>query len=167
MTSPSLITLPHCANTERISSNGRSQCLEVAPNICKGCFLVQVGPPSIRSPLTDISMGQYCGRDCQQAHWKVHKSDCKSSLIKASWTPSWDLENRQPAFIGGDEGPDLEYVSHGRQKYLWANVPALDIIKLQQNEGVNFAGDLRLLFAGKNYLIRLYKSLTPPQRPGI
>lgn len=167
MTSPYLIALPHCANTERPSSNGRSQCLEVAPNICKGCFLVQVGATSVCSSLTDISMEQYCGKDCQQAHWSVHKSDCKSSLIKTSWRPSWDVEKRQPAFIAADDSPFLDHTSHGRQKYLWGNVPALDLIKLQQNEGFNFAKDLRLLFAGEDYLIRLYKTLTPPQRPGI
>ena len=77
------------------------------------------------------------------------------------------MENRRPAFIDGDEGPLIKYASHGRNKYLWGNVPALDIIKLQQNEGVNFAGDLRLLFAGEDYLIRLYRSLTSAQRLGI
>ena len=161
MTSPYLIARPHCANTERASSNGGSQCLEVALHICKSCFLVQVCPLSVCSPLTDMSVGQYCSKDCQQAHWSVHKCDCKSSLIKASWRPAWDVENRQPAFIGGDEGPFVKNASHGRQKYLWGNVPALDLIKLQQNEGINFAGDLRLLFAGEDYLIRLYESLTP------
>ena len=167
MTSPYLITMHHCVNTERTSSNGRSQCLKAAPNACKGCFLVQVGPSSICSPFTDISMGQYCGKDCQRAHWNVHKSDCKSSLIKASWRPSWDVENRRPAFIDDDEGPLIRYASHGRNKYLWGKVPALDIVKLEQNEGVNFAGNLRLLFAGEDHLIRHYRSLTSPQRLGI
>ena len=64
------------------------------------------------------------------------------------------MEKRQPAFIGGDEGPHVDQVSHGQQKYLWGNVPALDLVKLQQNEGADFAGDLRLLFAGQNYLFR-------------
>ena len=167
MTSPYLITRPHCANTEIASSNGRSQCSEVAPNICNGCFLVQVGAPAVCSPLTDISMEQYCGKVCQQAHWSVHKVDCKSSLIKASWRPSWDVENRRPAFMAGDDSPFLDHTSHGRQVYLWGNVPALDVIKLQHNEGVDFAGNLRLLFAGEDYLVRLYKTLTPPQRPEI
>ena len=167
MTAPQLITRPACANTERTFSNGKSQCLEAAPNICKGCFLVQVGPQTIRFSLIDISVGQYCGKDCQQAHWSVHKSDCKSLLIKVSWKPSWVVEKRQPAFIGGDEGPLFDQVSHGRQKYLWGNVPALDLVKLQQHEGADFAGDLRLLFAGEDYLAKLYQRLTPLQRLGI
>ena len=69
--------------------------------------------------------------------------------------------------MAGDDSPFLNHTSHGRQKYLWGNVPALDLIKFHQNEGANFGGDLRLLLAGEVYLIRLYKTLTPPQRPGI
>ena len=154
MTLPHPTSLPHCANTERAFSHGRSPCLEVAPNICKGCFLVQVGSPYVCSHLVDVNMAQYCGKDCQQAHWSVHKNDCKSSLMKVAWRPSWDVEARHPAFINKDGGPLI--TSHGREKYLWGNVPALDLLNLQQNEGVDFAEDLRLLFAGENYFVRLY-----------
>ena len=77
------------------------------------------------------------------------------------------MENRRPAFMAGDDSPFLDHTSHGRQVYLWGNVPALDVIKLQHNEGVDFAGNLRLLFAGEDYLVRLYKTQTPPQRPEI
>jgi hypothetical protein len=33
-------------------------------------------------------------------------------------------------------------------KYLWGNVPALDVLRLAENEGDSYAGDLRILFAG-------------------
>jgi len=36
----------------------------------------------------------------------------------------------------------------GGKKYLWGNVPALDILQLGCNEGDEYAGHLRLLFAG-------------------
>lgn len=75
--------------------------------------------------------------------------------MKVTWRPSWDVEAGQPAFIS-DEGPPVDFASHGRQKYLWGNVPALDLLNLQQNEGVDSAGDLRLLFAGDYCFVRLY-----------
>lgn len=116
----------------------------------------------ICSPLVDVTIGQYCSKDCQQTHWSVHKGDCKSPLMKATWRPSWIVEARQPAFIsGGEDGATFDMVSHGRQKYLWGNVPAFDLLDLQQNEGVDFAGDLRLLFAGGYSFLMLYLSLIP------
>lgn len=81
--------------------------------------------------------------------------------MRVTWRPSWVVEAREPAFIRGDEeGPFVDMVSHGSQKYLWGNVPALDLLNLQQNEGVDFAEDLRLLFAGGYYFVMLYQSLT-------
>ena len=44
---------------------------------------------------------------------------------------------------------------------LWGNEPALDLLNLQQKEGVDFAEDLRLLFAGGYCFLMLYQSLTP------
>ena len=73
------------------------------------------------------------------------------------------MEARCPAFIGDDEGPLVDFATHDRQKYLWGNVPALDLLNLQQNEGVDFAEDLRLLFAGKTCFVRLNQLLTPLQ----
>ncbi|MAD87711.1 MAG: hypothetical protein CL912_32525 [Deltaproteobacteria bacterium] len=26
--------------------------------------------------------------DCQHAHWPIHKSDCRSPLMKATWKPA-------------------------------------------------------------------------------
>jgi hypothetical protein len=31
---------------------------------------------------------------------------------------------------------------------LWGNTPALDILKLEQNEGLSYQDDIALLFAG-------------------
>lgn len=36
----------------------------------------------------------------------------------------------------------------GTKKYLWGNVPALDVLRLDSNEGVEYDGPLRVLFAG-------------------
>jgi hypothetical protein len=88
---------------------------------------------------------KYCSKECQLAHWKKHKDDCKSPLIKETWRPSWDREGRQPAFIGSD-GPHTVY---GGGKYLWGNAPALDVLNLKENEGFDEGRDYSLLFAGK------------------
>lgn len=55
-------------------------------------------------------------------------------------------ELRQPAFVN-ETGPPL--VPFGNQKYLWGNVPSVDIVKLGDNEGVSYTQDLKILFAGK------------------
>jgi len=36
----------------------------------------------------------------------------------------------------------------GGKKYLWGNIPALDVVRLGSNEGDDYGGQLRLLFAG-------------------
>lgn len=114
-------------------------------------------------PYIDRTILQYCGKSCQQAHWSIHKGDCKSPLMKITWRPSWVLEAREPAFIGTEESPFVDMVSYGRQKYLWGNVPAIDLLNLQQNEGVDFTEDLRLLFAGTRHSTRLCPLLIPNQ----
>jgi hypothetical protein len=58
------------------------------------------------------------------------------------------VEERQPSFIN-DDGPMLVgLTSHGKQKYLWGNVPAFDALNHDHNE-VNLPQDLHLLFAGR------------------
>lgn len=37
----------------------------------------------------------------------------------------------------------------GGAKYLWGNTPAIDVVNLERNEGLDFKDDLYLLFAGK------------------
>ena len=82
--------------------------------------------------------------------------------MKATWKPSWVIEAREPAFIGPDEeGSTIKMTSHGTQKYLWGNVPAIDVVNLQRNEGVDFAADLHLLFAGGYSFLIFHQSLTP------
>jgi hypothetical protein len=39
-------------------------------------------------------------------------------------------------------------VSFGGKKFLWGNVPALDVLRLDSNEGEQYQGQLSLLFAG-------------------
>ncbi|KAI8961484.1 hypothetical protein F5Y11DRAFT_326332 [Daldinia sp. FL1419] len=109
-----------CCNT----SEAAMPCKNVGYMACKGCLLVS-----------------YCSKNCQVAHWPIHRSDCRS--IK-TWKPAWIKEHRAPAFMN-DSGSHGE--SYGAKKYLWGNVPAIDVIQLEKNEGNNFREPLNLLFA--------------------
>ncbi|KAI1287182.1 hypothetical protein F5Y03DRAFT_405643 [Xylaria venustula] len=87
-------------------------------------------------------------------------SDCQSPLLKGTWKPRWMTQNQQPAFIGGSESQMV----FGTVKYLWGNVPAIDVIQLAQNEGINFQKPLDLLFAASGDLRNVVLSVTdlPP-----
>ena len=95
----------------------------------------------------DQAFLQYCGADCQKTHWALHKIDCKSFLGKETWQPDWALEHRTPAFVRGGIG-----VHFGTKKFPWGNIPALDVLQLDSNEGSDYEGELHLLFAGA-YLV--------------
>lgn len=57
------------------------------------------------------------------------------------------LKGRIPAFMR-NSGPFTQD-THGTCKYLWGNIPALDVIQLRDNEGLAYDQDLDILFAGK------------------
>ncbi|KIW63760.1 hypothetical protein PV04_08738 [Phialophora macrospora] len=81
----------------------------------------------------------------------------KSPYLKETWKPAWAKEGRQPTFIGSD-GPDL--AAFGGKQYLWGNMPALDVLNLKQNEGLDETRDYSLLFAASGDIRNLVKSLT-------
>ncbi|KAJ5798007.1 uncharacterized protein N7503_007303 [Penicillium pulvis] len=115
----------------------RANCKEEGRFSCKNCRLVV-----------------YCGPTCQKIHWTYHKSECRSPLGKETWKPAWVKENRTPAFMGGG-------IAHhfGAQKYLWGNVPAFDILRLESNEGEGYSKDLHLLFAASGDLRNVIKTV--------
>lgn len=45
----------------------------------------------------------------------------------------------------GEGGKELVF----NRKYLLGNMPALDVIRLERNEGHGYGGGLKLLFAGE------------------
>ncbi|KAJ8610781.1 hypothetical protein MRB53_038332 [Persea americana] len=89
-----------------------------------------------------LILTHFC-RDCQVQHWNEHKIACKDERLKAEWRPSWFRESRPPAFM-----LPRRPAQHGGKKYLWGNVPALDVVQLERNEGGKYKKDLNLLFAG-------------------
>ncbi|KUI70772.1 Histone-lysine N-methyltransferase SMYD3 [Cytospora mali] len=128
---------PACSNEgpKRLSPCDKDATLE-----CSSCHLVK-----------------YCSKECQTSHWPVHKKDCKSELLKSTWRPSWEREGRTPTFMADGLPP---FVPFGRAKFLWGNMPALDILKLQENEGVAYNKPLNLLFAASGDLRNVVKTIT-------
>ncbi|KAI0849407.1 hypothetical protein F5Y00DRAFT_269392 [Daldinia vernicosa] len=107
-----------CAN----NPNAVVPCRSIGTLACKNCLLVP-----------------YCSKDCQAAHWPIHRKDCRSMN---SWQPSWVKEGRIPTFLSSIP----KHVPYGPNKYPWGNVPAFDVIQLKHNEGVDFQNPLNLLF---------------------
>ncbi|KAI0111207.1 hypothetical protein GGR51DRAFT_569241 [Nemania sp. FL0031] len=114
-----------CNNSESIP------CGKPGTFACKGCLMLT-----------------YCSKSCQKAHWGTHRKDCKSPFMKQTWEPRWMVQNRTPAFVGGpQQGWFGTQQYFGTPKYLWGNVPAIDIVQLRRNEGVDFEGPISMLFA--------------------
>ncbi|KAH8168147.1 hypothetical protein CIB48_g29 [Xylaria polymorpha] len=77
--------------------------------------------------------------------------------MKGTWKPGWVTDNRLPLFMGGG---DSVQVMFGTVKYLWGNVPAIDVIKLGQNEGIGYQDPINLLFAASGDLRNVILSVT-------
>ncbi|CZR50286.1 uncharacterized protein PAC_00158 [Phialocephala subalpina] len=124
MSTPSVL-LPACGNW----IPGVPPCERQGERACGNCLLLV-----------------YCGPECQKAHWPQHKKVCKSPMSKESWRPAWDLEGREPPWAATAVRKNL-HNPFGENKYLWGNTPALDVLNLEQNEGLGHQEDLSLLFA--------------------
>ncbi|EJT69198.1 hypothetical protein GGTG_13307 [Gaeumannomyces tritici R3-111a-1] len=98
----------------------------------------------------------YCCIKCKEKNAEKHKKDCESDLLKADWKPVWIRQHRMPTFLS-DEGPKMEYF--GTFKYLWGNIPAVDIVKLRENEGVRFERNLDLLLPASGDLRNVIMSI--------
>lgn len=66
--------------------------------------------------------------------------------MKPDWKPDWATTGRTPTFVS-ENGPSQ--TMFGGNKYLWGNVPAIDVLQLAKNEGDSYDHDVHLLFAGK------------------
>ncbi|KAH7224169.1 hypothetical protein BKA60DRAFT_594076 [Fusarium oxysporum] len=89
----------------------------------------------------------------------IHKVDCKSPYTKKTWEPGWSVEGQTPTFMR-DEDP----VTFGGKKYLFGNVPALDVLRLGAHEGEACGNQLRLLFSASGDLRNVVQTITqlPP-----
>ncbi|RDW86109.1 uncharacterized protein DSM5745_02751 [Aspergillus mulundensis] len=121
-----------CANWANAHN---SDCSKEGRSACEKCLLVA-----------------YCGRSCQTAHWPQHRLDCRSPLNETTWLPDWAQGQRVPSFVGRG-------VSPGGTKYFWGDVPAIDVVQLDRNEGDGYADELRLLFPASMDLRNIVKTI--------
>ncbi|KAH7413716.1 hypothetical protein DE146DRAFT_761995 [Phaeosphaeria sp. MPI-PUGE-AT-0046c] len=128
-----------CANTERRINGIIKPCENEARSTCVKCKLVQ-----------------YCSKECQIVDWVSHKAICKSRYLKTPYKPRWQTEKRIPEFMGG---PPL--AQFGSLQYLWGNVPAIDLLKVTENEGNEaiLQQDVSLLFAASGDLRNVVKTI--------
>lgn len=100
-----------------------------------------------------ITRNQYCSIHCQEQDHFLHHYLCDSPINNAFWAPIWKHENRAPAYSGKEELID------GTKVFLWGNMPAIDVLKLRENEGVTWHKDLHLLFAASGDPRNLLKTV--------
>ncbi|KAM0438690.1 hypothetical protein ACHAPT_001446 [Fusarium lateritium] len=124
-----------CANV-----NSDEPCPEAGGMLCTGCKLV--------------AKPKYCSVPCQFADWDYHKQYCKLLLGKKGWVPRWFTQHRVPEFTRS--GYTAPFPTH---KNIWGEVPALDVLKLDQNEGSHYDQDLALLFAASGDLRNVVKTV--------
>ncbi|KAH7085694.1 hypothetical protein BKA63DRAFT_575003 [Paraphoma chrysanthemicola] len=132
---------PLCANNHAIIDGNTTQCEKTAPNACSRCRLVQ-----------------YCSKECQIADWSHHKATCKSPFLKETWKPNWFVEKRKPDWISDNENQFMS--PFGAPRYLWGNVAALDVLRINDNEGVQDVDrNFNLLFAASGDMRNLVKTI--------
>ncbi|KIM35241.1 hypothetical protein M413DRAFT_431291 [Hebeloma cylindrosporum] len=100
-------TVP-CANVQVAKYEA---CDKSGTQACSGCRIVS-----------------YCSKECQKAHWKSHKGDCKNPLRSEAWTPAWSREHRLPLFITTTT-LEKEFLDKNSEEFsvglhLWGNTPS-------------------------------------------
>ncbi|TDZ38544.1 hypothetical protein C8035_v004783 [Colletotrichum spinosum] len=127
-------SLPVCANQ---SSKEAPPCAMPGTNACKNCNLVM-----------------YCSGECQKADWPFHDRDCNSEFNHDNWRPDWFAVNKLPPPLSR-KAPDTTRP----EKHYMGTVPAIDIVKLSDNEGLSHNKPLRLLFAASGDLRNVVKTI--------
>jgi hypothetical protein len=76
--------------------------------------------------------------------------------LENPYKPRWQIEKRIPEFMSG---PPL--AQFGSLQYLWGNIPAIDLLKVTENEGDEaiLQQDVSLLFAASGDLRNVIKTI--------
>ncbi|CAG8892542.1 unnamed protein product [Penicillium egyptiacum] len=90
----------------------------------------------------------YCSKKCQKEHWPTHKKDCNDPLAHETWKPDWHTEDRTPNFHK-NQGPSEQDLNKCKMSW-WGSMPALDLLKLDGNEGDDAPPKMRLLFSSSH-----------------
>ncbi|KAI3326332.1 hypothetical protein HD806DRAFT_552587 [Xylariaceae sp. AK1471] len=157
-------TQPICA---RVGCKSHNQNLKA----CTGCFLVQ-----------------YYSTDCQKQDWPDHKTTCKSPLSRSSWRPAHEKDGRLPSWKQPAHGlrPQADKIPIRRaedpphtvsklyslnetytdfslfectQRWLFDDMPAMDVLQVDSNEWTHDNRPLSILFAGAGDMADFIKTV--------
>jgi hypothetical protein len=120
-----------CANA---GADGRTGCSGEASIPCPECHIVA-----------------YCDELCRVADWDRHKEHCQCWLRMRDWEPDWSVNSRKPRHYGHRKGSAPLAVAD--RQNIWGFAPAIDILRLPENEGQNYDKPLRVLLACKSIMI--------------
>ena len=77
--------------------------------------------------------------------------------MKGKYVPGWIQQDRLPSFVSDDDFT----TPFGMNQYLWGNMPAVDMLKMEENEGANdIHRDMNLLFAASGDIRNVVESIT-------
>ncbi|KAJ5189293.1 hypothetical protein N7491_005621 [Penicillium cf. griseofulvum] len=132
-----LLNPAFCANNINSPCSNKTS---KANNACSRCFLVV-----------------YCSKECQKEHWPTHKEDCKNIIAQDSWKPGWHTEKREPTFLKKRD-PSESNTNEGRISW-WGAMPAVDLLKLDANEGQDAPPKIRILLASSHDIRNMVKTI--------
>ncbi|KAK0390795.1 hypothetical protein NLU13_0298 [Sarocladium strictum] len=98
-----------------------------------------------RLPCEVCHLVLYCSTACRNAHEDIHVEDCAHGLTQTTWFPKWFAENRIPVFIKDREVVHPLTRRVPRIIYSWGNMPAIDLLDVEFNEGIETQRHLRIL----------------------
>ena len=77
--------------------------------------------------------------------------------MKGKYVPGWIKQNRLPSWVSDSELPSY----FGVNQYLWGNMPAVDMLNMEENEGAyDIHRDMNLLFAASGDIRNVVESIT-------
>ncbi|KAI1309786.1 hypothetical protein F5Y03DRAFT_382905 [Xylaria venustula] len=154
MASKVTMTRQNCANVV--------VCKKLGNLVCAGCHLVT-----------------YCSSDCQKMNWSVHKTTC----LEKSTTATFETEHRLPIWAPRTLYTDLlkkcrrvkpqvlprigppnrrEFVGgdyESGQFELFGSYPAIDVLRLEANEGTEWKDSINVLFVQPTDLRDVIKTI--------